>query len=210
MNQQRKTIYALRRQILEGRYAPEPTEEDKKKGKTPADTPAPTESGDWTRRDASAEVGRGRVLARMMRRRSTEAPHAPTPNAPTARRAARRRPLRAGASCAHEIYRQFGALARRREGVAEDRDRRARPRWPTRSRASLIQQRERLLDLVRGDAAGDRRRALPAQRARRGLGPRRARATRSRSASTSSRPSTRPSSIEPRRWPSRSGTRSRR
>ena len=34
MNQQRKTIYALRRQVLEGRYAPEPTEEEKKKGKT--------------------------------------------------------------------------------------------------------------------------------------------------------------------------------
>ena len=37
MNQQRKTIYALRRQVLEGRYAPEPTEEEKKKGKTAAD-----------------------------------------------------------------------------------------------------------------------------------------------------------------------------
>ena len=34
MNQQRKTIYALRRQVLEGRYAPEPTEEEKKPGKT--------------------------------------------------------------------------------------------------------------------------------------------------------------------------------
>ena len=30
MNQQRKTVYALRRQILEGRYVPELTEEDKK------------------------------------------------------------------------------------------------------------------------------------------------------------------------------------
>src|SRR5438128_2462552 len=34
MNQQRKTIYALRRQILEGRYAPEPTEAERKAGKT--------------------------------------------------------------------------------------------------------------------------------------------------------------------------------
>ena len=48
MNQQRKTIYALRRQILEGRYAPEPTEEEKKKGKTAADVPVPTESGKHT------------------------------------------------------------------------------------------------------------------------------------------------------------------
>ena len=48
MNQQRKTIYALRRQMLEGRYAPEPTEEEKKKGKTAADAPVPTESGEHT------------------------------------------------------------------------------------------------------------------------------------------------------------------
>src|SRR5262249_2883348 len=33
MNQQRKSIYALRRQILEGRYIPEQPEADKKKGK---------------------------------------------------------------------------------------------------------------------------------------------------------------------------------
>src|SRR5205085_11188984 len=37
MNQHRKTIYALRRQILEGRYAAEPSEEEKKRGKTAAD-----------------------------------------------------------------------------------------------------------------------------------------------------------------------------
>ena len=48
MNQQRKTIYALRRQILEGRYAPELSEEDKKKGKTVADVAAPTASGKHT------------------------------------------------------------------------------------------------------------------------------------------------------------------
>ena len=39
MNQQRKTIYALRRQILEGRYAPELSEDDKKKGKEPLPVP---------------------------------------------------------------------------------------------------------------------------------------------------------------------------
>ena len=46
MNQQRKAIYALRKQILEGRYSPELTEEDKKKGKEPL--PPPSASGDWT------------------------------------------------------------------------------------------------------------------------------------------------------------------
>jgi preprotein translocase subunit SecA len=45
MNQQRKTIYALRRQILEGRYHREPTEQETKQGITPEPV---TVSGDWT------------------------------------------------------------------------------------------------------------------------------------------------------------------
>src|SRR5713101_7756130 len=39
MNQQRKAIYSLRKQILEGRYVPELSEEDKKKGKEPYPPP---------------------------------------------------------------------------------------------------------------------------------------------------------------------------
>src|SRR4051812_35723120 len=42
MNQQRKTIYALRRQILEGRYAPELSTDEKKAGKV---APVPSTSG---------------------------------------------------------------------------------------------------------------------------------------------------------------------
>ena len=45
MNQQRKTIYALRRQVLDGRYHREPTEEEQKAGIVPEPV---TESGDWT------------------------------------------------------------------------------------------------------------------------------------------------------------------
>jgi preprotein translocase subunit SecA len=45
MNQQRKTIYALRRQILDGRYHREPTEDEEKQGIVPEPV---TESGDWT------------------------------------------------------------------------------------------------------------------------------------------------------------------
>ncbi len=45
MNQQRKTIYALRKQILMGTYAPTLTEDEIKAGKEPE---VPTESGDWT------------------------------------------------------------------------------------------------------------------------------------------------------------------
>jgi hypothetical protein len=53
MNQQRKTIYALRRQILEGRYHREPTEDEAKQGITPEPV---TVSGDWTIESLTPEV----------------------------------------------------------------------------------------------------------------------------------------------------------
>jgi preprotein translocase subunit SecA len=53
MNQQRKTIYALRRQILEGRYHREPTEQELKDGITPEPV---TVSGDWTIESLTAEI----------------------------------------------------------------------------------------------------------------------------------------------------------
>jgi preprotein translocase subunit SecA len=53
MNQQRKTIYALRRQILEGRYHREPTEDEVKQGITPEPV---TASGDWTIEALTPEV----------------------------------------------------------------------------------------------------------------------------------------------------------
>jgi preprotein translocase subunit SecA len=45
MNQQRKTIYSLRKQVLEGRYAPELSDAEKKEGKQPK---VPEKSGEWT------------------------------------------------------------------------------------------------------------------------------------------------------------------
>ncbi len=53
MNQQRKTIYAMRRQILEGRYHREPTDEEQKLGIEPEPV---TVSGDWTFESVSPEV----------------------------------------------------------------------------------------------------------------------------------------------------------
>src|SRR5688572_32922909 len=53
MNQQRKTIYAMRRQILEGRYHREPTEEEKKEGIEPEPV---TVSGDWTLESLRPEI----------------------------------------------------------------------------------------------------------------------------------------------------------
>jgi preprotein translocase subunit SecA len=53
MNQQRKTIYALRRQILEGRYHREPTEDEAKAGIVPEPV---TSSGDWTIESLTPEL----------------------------------------------------------------------------------------------------------------------------------------------------------
>ena len=53
MNQQRKAIYTLRRQILEGSYAPTLSEEEIKAGKDPE---PPTQSGSWTMESVSTEI----------------------------------------------------------------------------------------------------------------------------------------------------------
>src|SRR5262249_44060399 len=53
MNQQRKTIYALRRQILEGRYHREPTEDEAKQGIVPEPV---TSSGDWTQESLRPDI----------------------------------------------------------------------------------------------------------------------------------------------------------
>jgi preprotein translocase subunit SecA len=143
MNQQRKTIYSLRRQILEGRYAPEPTEEEKKQGKTAADSPTPTESGKHTV-DSLAGVVRP-TLARMVDA-LTQAPPPPatSPTAPASDAAPISVPLDP-AQLRSAIYRQYGAYPDS-SGVTEDRtgtlDRLARE-----VASSLVQQRERLLDL---------------------------------------------------------------
>ena len=55
MNQQRKTIYALRRQILDGRYHREPTEDEAKQGIVPEPV---TSSGDWTIESLTPELRR--------------------------------------------------------------------------------------------------------------------------------------------------------
>jgi preprotein translocase subunit SecA len=54
MNQQRKTIYALRRQILKGEYAPTLSDEQIKAGATPPEPP--TQSGDWTIEKLAGEI----------------------------------------------------------------------------------------------------------------------------------------------------------
>ncbi len=139
MNQQRKTIYALRRQVLEGRYAPEPTEDEKKKGKTSADMAVPTESGKHTVESLAKSVRP--VLARMCEA-LTEARTA-DPNSPDGF-AIVKVDLQP-AFVRSEIYRYFGAYPDP-TGVVEDRTG-TLDRLADEVGSSMVQQRERLLDL---------------------------------------------------------------
>ena len=207
MNQQRKTIYALRRQILEGRYAPEPTEEEKKAGKTAADAPVPTESGNAHRRDARRACVRP-TLARMVDALTQAPPPSATPDAAPPSRRRRCRSIR-----------RVAALARSTASSAPTSTRAASPRIAPATldrladevASSLIQQRERLLDLVRGDARRRSRRALPAETRT----PRSGTSTRSRDRGQGAL-QLRAVSIDDqgrssaRRWPRRCGPRSRR
>jgi preprotein translocase subunit SecA len=143
MNQQRKTIYALRRQILEGRYAPEPSDEEKKRGKTAADSPVPEQSGPHTVASLAGVVRP--TLARMVEA-LTQPPPAPaaTPDNPTPALSTAPVPLDPD-RLRSAIYRQYGAYPDA-SGVSEDRTG-ALDRLANEVASSLIQQRERLLDL---------------------------------------------------------------
>ncbi len=146
MNQQRKAIYALRRQVLEGRYAPEPTEEERRQGKTTAG-PAPTASGAHTV-DLLVRTVRP-TLARMADALGQEAaPNAdPTALGPDGKPVPPKMisvpvdPLKMRSL----IYRQFGAFPDA-SGIASDRTA-ALDGLAKEVASSLIQQRERLLDL---------------------------------------------------------------
>jgi preprotein translocase subunit SecA len=146
MNQQRKAIYALRKQILEGRYIPEQSDADKKKGKEPP--PPPERSGDWTI-DTLAENIKPRVTQIVdtflggvtENKDGTVDPYRTDATAPpTDGRVLDPEKL------THELYRQFGAVVdvkRELKDRASVIDKSAKT-----AAASLIQQRERVLDLA--------------------------------------------------------------
>jgi preprotein translocase subunit SecA len=143
MNQQRMTIYSLRRQVLEGRYAPEPTEEEKKaekdRGIARADAPLPTESGKHTVASLSSMVRP--ILARMCDALSeSRAADPATPGnfivTTVPVNAAHLRSL---------IYREWGGYLDTK-GIVEDRTA-TLDRLAGEVASSMIQQRERLLDL---------------------------------------------------------------
>jgi preprotein translocase subunit SecA len=140
MNQQRKTIYALRRQVLEGRYAPELSAEEKKAGKVPV---LPTISGEHTVESLARSVRP--VLGRMLESLTQTG----TPPAPASDDASRPTVLTIPldpASFRSGIYRQFGAYLDV-SGILEERTG-TLDRLSSEVASALIQQRERVLDLA--------------------------------------------------------------
>jgi len=138
MNQQRKTLYALRSQILTGLYQPELSEAEKEAGKTPK---TPTESGTWTMDSLSEEMAEPvkRIIEKVV-----DEPSADNDQQAAGDRLAKARRLR------HEVWRQTGALCdldRLDKGITNDRE--GLQSYVLESVcASMIQQRERLFDLA--------------------------------------------------------------
>jgi preprotein translocase subunit SecA len=149
MDQQRKTIYGLRRQILEGRYHPEPSEQERKAGIEPE---PPKTSGDWTTEKIAKELqqagseetfGRGFVpLGTMLENIDTRV---------AAREADRDlgKPVgddRAAWRIARaELWRQFGTLVDLEKRYSDDRA--GLNEYVAKTiAASQIQQRERIYD----------------------------------------------------------------
>jgi len=142
MNQQRKTIYSLRRQILEGRYHPEPTEEQQKEGFVPEPV---AESGDWTQETIRPDVHV--VLGKMiteLKGKVAERDEKLARGEPVQDTRPGWRVLRA------EIWRQFGTWL----DLEKRYDKDDLLEWAaTEVAASQIQQRERLYDLSHTEMA---------------------------------------------------------
>ena len=151
MNLQRKSIYALRKQVLEGRYVRELSDEEKKAGTEPE---IPTESGDWTVESLSERV-KPRVEAQVEHFFKKEVA---TENGETKTRAVEEiDPER----LTNELYRYFGAMV---DLHRHRRDPEACVREATRVVSeSLIQQRERFLDLAEDLLQSQLDEYLPAQ-----------------------------------------------
>jgi preprotein translocase subunit SecA len=133
MNQQRKTIYALRRQVLEGRYAPMLSEAEVKAGKQPE---TPEASGKHTIATLTEMVRP--TLARILDALTAPQP-GPDPSQPP-----QPRPLDP-AMFRSAIYRQFGTYPEV-TGIVESRTE-TLDRLSAEIAKLLVQQRERILDL---------------------------------------------------------------
>jgi preprotein translocase subunit SecA len=149
MNQQRKAIYALRKQILEGRYQPTVTEEEKKQGKEPQ--PPPETSGEWTIPGLAEKITpRVAQIVDAFIAGVPKADNAPEGSIDPYRTDATK-PVEEGQlldheKLTHEMYRVFGAVVDIKKEIS-DRDAVIKKSAET-AAASLIQQRERVLDLA--------------------------------------------------------------
>jgi preprotein translocase subunit SecA len=156
MNQQRKAIYALRKQILEGRYQPTITDEEKKKGKEPP--PPPETSGEWTIPGLAEKIqprvaqivdaflagvpkADGAVAGENGAAGDTISPYRTDATKPP-----QEAQLLDPEKLTHEIYRVFGAVVDIKKEI-NDREAVLKKAGET-CAASLIQQRERVLDLA--------------------------------------------------------------
>jgi preprotein translocase subunit SecA len=138
MNQQRKTIYALRRQVLEGRYAPEPSPEEKAAGKLPEGA---TASGKHT-----VESLTGVVRPLLARRLDDLTKPPPPPAAADGWQGPAPAPLPLDPDKFRSvIYREFGAHLDL-TGIVDDRTA-TLDRLAGQVAESMIQQRERVLDV---------------------------------------------------------------
>ncbi|MBP9087411.1 MAG: preprotein translocase subunit SecA [Kofleriaceae bacterium] len=138
MDQQRKTIYGLRRQILDGRYHAEPSAEERKAGIEPA---PPTTSGDWTVEALAPDIKKrldemfSNIDARVSVREADRELGKPVGDDRPAWRIARA-----------ELWRQYGTLVDLEKRYNGDRD--ALLDYVANTiAASQIQQRERIFDL---------------------------------------------------------------
>jgi preprotein translocase subunit SecA len=138
MNQQRKTIYALRRQVLDGRYHPEPTDEERKAGIVPEPV---SESGDWTVATLTPTIEpKLAEMIKVLKDKVAERDAAMARGEAVGDTRPGWRVLRG------EIWRQFGTLLDLEK--AYDNDSELVGTCTAGVVASLIQQRERLYDLA--------------------------------------------------------------
>ncbi len=142
MNDQRKAIYALRKQILEGRYVPEILDDEARKEQQSSLPPPPEKSGKHTVESLS-ELMRDRVVAiidRHCRAQIEQAGGDASGEAPFPEGGIVPHELR------HDLYRHYGASVPL-ENVANDRSAIIEQAIDVIAR-SLIQQRERIHDLL--------------------------------------------------------------
>ncbi|MEZ4366813.1 MAG: preprotein translocase subunit SecA [Kofleriaceae bacterium] len=145
MNQQRKTIYALRRQVLEGRYQPELSEAEIERGVEPS--PPVTVSGDWSVEGLVPEL-RPKVaeLVEAVQARSAQQEEDAKLGKPADPRPGWR--ILRG-----ELWRQYGALLDVEKRYAGDRGKLID--FATEGvAASMVQQRERVHDLADARVGG--------------------------------------------------------